>query len=281
MVWTKKGSYVQSGISLHVLASGSKGNSSVVINEATGEGILIDCGCRRMDLASFFQETGNDPRKVMAILITHDHSDHIKSLAMHMRFFKKYGVSPLVFTLDPLIKPCRKKTDTDKGRLADFEVLRFEDSIQVAGLEIAPMPTSHDATASCGFFVQSCQQSSESLAFVTDTGILPAESACMLSRARLIALECNHDEKMLKYGDYPRILKERIASDRGHLSNAQAVDLLQRYLGSSCEAIVAMHLSQENNLPSIVRETVQGALDEMGSAAKLHVAKQYSRVSVD
>ena len=103
----------------------------------------------------------------------------------------------------------------------------------------------------------------------------------MLSRARLIALECNHDEKMLKYGDYPRFLKERIASDRGHLSNAQAVDLLQRYLGSSCEAIVAMHLSQENNLPSIVRETVQGALDEMGSAAKLHVAKQYSRVSVD
>ncbi|MGN0261834.1 MAG: MBL fold metallo-hydrolase [Eggerthellaceae bacterium] len=268
------------GISLHVLASGSKGNSSVVVNEETGEGILIDCGCRRMDLASFFEETGYDPRKICAILITHDHSDHIKSLAMHMRFFKKYGISPLVFTLDQLIKPCREKTDTDKGQLADFEVVRFEEGIKLAGLEVSPLPTSHDATASCGFFFQNCNQSSDSLAFITDTGILPTESACMLSKARLVALECNHDEKMLKYGDYPRFLKERIASDQGHLSNVQAVDLLQRYLGSSCDELVAMHLSQENNLPSVVRETVQGALDEMGSQAKLHVAKQYSRVSL-
>lgn len=273
---------MQESISLHVLASGSKGNTSVVVNEATGQSILLDCGCRKMDLAGFFDETEYDPKKISGILITHDHSDHIKSLAMLMRYLKKCGAEPFVFTLDPLIKPCKAKTDTDKGSLAEFEAIKVEESIQLAGLSVLPLQTSHDATASCGFFftADGPDGKRDSLAFFTDTGYLPSDSAQALAQANLIALECNHDEKMLKYGEYPRFLKERIASDHGHLSNAQAAGLIEQYVGNHCRAIAAMHLSQDNNLPSVVRQTVQPTLDAMGLETKLHIARQTSRVSL-
>ena len=115
---------------------------------------------------------------------------------------------------------------------------------------------------------------------MTDTGYLTDAALENLYKVRILAIESNHDSNMLENGEYPYYLKRRIASDKGHLSNKQAADAIRLLHHDQLAHIVAMHISHNNNLPSIVREELETVLDDLGSKAQLHVSSQTRLVSV-
>ena len=139
-----------------------------------------------------------------------------------------------------------------------------------------PFATSHDAAASFGFRFDepvprvgedgAPEVAADALGFVTDTGFMTDEASRALAGVRLLALESNHDDRMLREGPYPYPVKQRIASDRGHLSNEQAARALVDLVHEGLEAVVAMHVSQENNTYRLPRETLERALAEAAPA---------------
>ena len=204
-------------IHLHVLASGSKGNAAVV--EGPGGLVLVDCGISRRALLARAGELGLDMGRVCGVILTHEHSDHVGGLT--------------VFCIR-------------------FDGPLFATAFELAGMRVRTFPTSHDVAEPIGLRFETAD---DALGYCTDTGELGPEALDALAGARILALESNHDERMLAGGPYPAHLKARVAGVRGHLSNAQAAAALRELVGPDTETVVAMHLSQENNRPSVtVRE---------------------------
>lgn len=262
-------------LALHVLASGSKGNAAVVEDISSHRTVLIDCGICKRDVLARCNEAGVDPAHLDAILVTHDHTDHTKGLGVLTRGLK--ASTPPIYALDAVRDGCadlRALADTcDVRSLALDEVLGF------GGLSVVPFRTSHDASASCGFRFESAD--GDSLGFMTDTGIVTGEAHEALQNVRILALESNHDVRMLEEGPYPYQLKKRVASDRGHLSNVQAADELAALLSTRLETVVAMHLSEHNNLPSLATRALEGVVAQQGHGARVLCASQRMLVSVD
>lgn len=270
-------------LALHVLASGSKGNAAVVEDVATGEGVLIDCGITAKALAERCEQAAFEPLRLGAVVVTHDHSDHVKGLGVALRSLRRRAkrldaewVMPTVYALPEVCAGCRGLAEA----AAETEVRPFVLGEQLAfgSLALTAFPTSHDALASCGFRVDHAD--GDALGYVTDTGFLTAEAARALRDVRLLALESNHDALMLKNGDYPAMLKARVASDAGHLSNDQAAEALAGLAGSRLECVVAMHISENNNRPSIAERTLRAVLDELGHPARVETAAQHMLVSI-
>lgn len=261
---------------LHVLASGSKGNATILEDVTSHHGILIDCGICKRDFLARAEEAGFNPANLDAILITHDHSDHTKGLGVVGRALRKLGCQPTVYAL-PEVRRASKDIATIE-ELFPFEPLTTQQPLSLGDVTIKPFSTSHDAAASCGFRFESAD--GDALGYVTDTGVLGEEAERHLSNVRLLALESNHDEYMLQHGEYPYHLKVRIASGRGHLSNAQAEEALAKLAHPGLEQVVAMHLSENNNMPPYARQALERALTSAGSSAKVSVASQYMLVSV-
>lgn len=258
----------------HVLASGSHGNASIIEDVETGHGILLDCGICKRDLFSRSAEASFDLEKLDGILITHNHSDHVSGLGVVARGLKRQGL-PL-FVLPPLFRQCAKVNEARS--VLEVQPMEVDTPFVLGSITVTPFRTSHDALASCGFRFQ--LPDGDVLGYVTDTGMLDDRSKGYLAGARILALESNHDAQMLKEGPYPAALKARIASKRGHLSNDQASEALDELVHLSLEHVVAMHLSENNNLPSLARESLESILDERGSAAQVTVAAQYMLKSV-
>ena len=226
-------------IHLHVLASGSKGNAAVV--EGPGGSVLVDCGISRRALLGRADELGVDMGRVVAVILTHEHSDHVGGLTVFCNRFD----GPLLATAG---------TIAARRYLAElpFTLVGHSDELEVAGMRVRTFPTSHDVADSIGLRFST---DDDALGFCTDTGELGEEALEALAGTRILALESNHDERMLATGTYPAYLKARVGGPCGHLSNAQAADALGRLVGPDTETVVAMHLSQENNRPSLcVRE---------------------------
>lgn len=263
-------------LALHVLASGSKGNAAILEDVTTHHGILIDCGICKRDFLARSQEAGFNLANLDAILITHDHSDHTKGLGVVGRALHKIGCQPTVYTL-PEVRKASKDIAGIEG-LFPFESLAIKQPLFIGNITIRPFSTSHDAVASCGFRFESTD--GDTLGYVTDTGILNDEAKQHLSAVRLLALESNHDEHMLQQGEYPYHLKVRIASARGHLSNTQAEVALAELAHPGLEQVVAMHLSENNNMPPYARESLERALATANCPAKVSIASQYMLVSV-
>ena len=138
-------------------------------------------------------------------------------------------------------------------------------------MRIETFSTSHDVVNPVGFRFS---REGDAIGYATDTGVLPPDAMRLLADARILALESNHDMQMLRCGSYPRHLQDRIASDRGHLSNAQAAEALPSLVGDRTEHVVAMHISQENNRPSLAVRALAAAIgaeldNELGSSATL------------
>ena len=229
-------------LALHILASGSRGNATVVENTATGRGILIDCGICKRDFFARCDEAGFDPAKLDAILITHDHGDHTKGLGVVMRGLEKIGRRPAVYAADAVVRASKPIQDaTAHIGTRDFAAGQC---LSAAGMSIFPFATSHDAAASFGFRVEA---DGDAAGFMTDTGIVTADAHDHLRDVRLLALESNHDPRMLREGPYPYVVKQRIGSDVGHLSNIQGAEELAALLSTRLEAVAAMHISEHNN----------------------------------
>ncbi len=243
---------------LHILASGSKGNCALV--EGPEGLIMIDNGLSRKATLERMHELGLREDDVRALILTHEHGDHVSGVTVWCNRWQGEMYAS-------------RHTAAQRKYLAGMPFCAVDpgDAFAVAGVEVQTFATSHDVVNPMGFRFECA---GDAIGYVTDTGVLPAAARETLCGARIIALESNHDVPMLRTGPYPRYLQDRIVSDTGHLSNAQAAEAACEIVTSRTEHLVAMHISQENNRPSLAVRSLAEALgaeldDELGSSATL------------
>ena len=219
------------------LASGSKGNSLYI--EGSSSSLLIDAGLSRREILSLLHRAGGSPDRISAILITHEHTDHISSveaLARHLSIPVYATGGTLLDILDsrPVKRNPVRAVRVDYGErfsIGDFSVEAFE--------------VSHDAREPCGFLVR---DGDLTIGCCTDTGMVTGGMMDCFARCDALVLESNHCPEMLKNGPYPEVLKRRIRSRRGHLSNPDAARCI-RALCTGLQSIMLVHLSEMNNTP--------------------------------
>lgn len=244
-----------------VLASGSGGNAVLV--ETAGTRVLVDCGLSLRALKERMHACGTSLDGVDAILITHEHSDHVQGLSVLARRF----ALPVLATAGTAAV---LGTPRVEGRLISGRTMR------VGGLAVLPVATSHDAREPVGFVFD---DGSARVGLVTDTGVATQLLVERLAGCNALFIECNHDPDMLRLGPYPWPLKQRIASRMGHLSNEQTRDALERLAHGGLEVVVGMHLSRENNLPALAKRELARPL--AGSAVRVAVADQDEPLAIE
>lgn len=243
-------------LALHVLASGSKGNCALV--EGPRGLVMIDDGLSRREALRRMEDLDLDADRVAAILLTHEHADHVSGMSVWCKRFS----GPLFAS---------RHTPETRRYLEELPFEEFDpgDELEVAGLRVTTFPTSHDVANPVGYRFDA---DGDSVGFATDTGVLTEAARRALADCRLLALESNHDVAMLKNGPYPRALKQRILGAGGHLSNDQSAEAAAQLVTDRTEQLVAMHLSQDNNRPSLAVRALAAAVgaeadDELGATA--------------
>ena len=227
------------------IASGSSGNCIYVGDEQTH--ILIDCGISKKKIVEGLNSIGLTGSDIDALFVTHEHSDHISGLGVLSR-----AVGLPVFTTEGTKKEIDKTAQL--GRLeSSFGIIKADEEITLGTLKITPFSTSHDAAESVGFRVES---GSKSFVLATDLGVYSEYTERYLREADTVLVEANHDVRMLEMGRYPYYLKQRILSDKGHLSNEAAGHLINDVLHDDLKHIILGHLSAENNYPALAYESV-------------------------
>ena len=219
-------------ISFVVVGSGSKGNATLLFDEETL--IQIDMGLPMRRISAALESIKKNKSDLQGILITHEHTDHIKNLSMYK------GKVPIY---------------ASKGTIDyyDHEVVPF-DSFEIGTLSVIPFMTSHDAVNPIGYVIISGKTK---LVYLTDSGYIPEESLDYLRDADYYIMESNHDLKMLMKSNRPAILKRRIKGDEGHLSNLDSAIYLSELVGPKTKEIYLAHLSEECNLPELALEAYQ------------------------
>lgn len=230
------------------LASGSNGNCHCIKKNHTG--ILIDVGLSGKATENALAQNDIDLSGIKAILITHEHIDHIKGVGIVSR---RYDI-PIYATA--------KTWDAigdSIGKIQSRNQLCFEKNcpLNIEDLQIMPFETSHDAADSCGFVIN---DGHHRLAIATDLGCVTSTVEQAVLGSDVVILEANHDVEMLKVGSYPYALKRRVLSDHGHLSNDAAGQFAARLVHSGTRSVLLAHLSGENNIPMLAYETVASEL---------------------
>lgn len=230
------------------LYSGSSGNALLVL--ADGAAILVDAGLPGRVVAEALAAAGVAPEQLSGILVTHEHSDHVKGVGILARRYRLpvyanagtwRGMLPLIGEIPP----------------AQVRVFETERDFYLGGVNVLPYKTPHDANESVGFVFQS---GGSKLSILTDAGHVNERMLDAVSGSGLILIESNHDVEMLKAGRYPFPLKRRILGDEGHLSNDACGAALTALYGRGVRRAVLGHLSRENNFESLALETVRAAL---------------------
>lgn len=249
------------------LFSGSAGNSTYIKYGA--DEILVDAGvsCRQLETA--LTSIGSSLSKIRAILVTHEHSDHIKGLEV---ISKKFHIP--VYINENSLNGIEK--DSARTAISAFaEIKNAGDSIQIGEIHADIFKTPHDACGSVGFRFTFSDGST--LGYATDIGYITKGIAAALFGCESVFLESNHDIAMLKNGPYPYYLKERIMSDKGHLSNASCAEFIPHLYKNGTKKVVLAHLSEHNNTPALA---YSASLEALGKAEidpmdfKLTVAKK-------
>ena len=227
-----------------ILGSGSKGNSTLLIGD--NKKILIDVGFSYPKMLMNLKEYDVEPKDIDAIILTHTHKDHIAGLST---FVKKNNVS--VYTNEKMLPEVLKIINEDMVKV-------MEDEYSIGEFNILAIHTSHDAPGSVGFVIS---DDYSNLVYVTDTGYINKTYLKKLVNKNVYIFESNHDINMLMTGPYPYILKQRVLSDKGHLSNELAGNYLKELIGNNTKKIILAHLSEINNTPEIALETVTKIID--------------------
>ena len=351
---------------LHVLASGSHGNASVVEDAETGRALLIDCGISKKAFLQRCSEAGFDPLRIEGVLVTHEHTDHTKGLGVVLRGLAKMGTHPQVFADPSVVRASQDIADALAS--LDAQARPFDDSseLTLAGIDVFPFLTSHDAVASYGFrfeissgevgrergpldaseriadecgrnaratiarddsptctipmrdadrltafgagnpdicdnigcasqdnassarigaatatCVDTAAATHDVLGFMTDTGIVTSAAHAHLQGCRILAIEGNHDPRMLEKGPYPYSVIARIGSDRGHLSNEQGACELRSLLHNGLERVVALHVSQNTNTYDLPKRAFQEVLFQERHDARADVGFQERAITVE
>ena len=234
------------------IASGSSGNCIYAGSDNTH--LLMDVGISRKRTNEALHGIGLDLKEIDGIFITHEHSDHVNGLPV---FAKRYA-GPLYAT---------KGTIAGRGSLAHlpFVPLAHDDELTVAGMRIRTFPTSHDVADPFGlhFTVEDAGGTVlDSVGWCTDTGVLTKRALEELRGCRVLGLEANHDVRMLATGPYPSYLKARVGGTRGHLSNDQCAEALRTLVTADTTTVVALHISEKNNLPSVAKAALSQAVPD-------------------
>lgn len=236
-----------SGVEAYTLFSGSSGNS--VFIRCGGDSILIDAGMSARSVGASLKSLGWSLDRVSAVFITHEHIDHIRGAAV---ISKKYKI------------PFHAAAATADYIDCEPELLVCHSpkySFTVGDIEVSSFVTPHDSVCSVGYTVDAGEIR---IGVATDLGYMPDEVLARLCGCTAVVLESNHDIDMLKNGPYPRRLKERILSPRGHLSNADCADAVCALSRDGVENILLAHLSRENNLPRLAYEASADAMERRG-----------------
>lgn len=235
-----------------ILASGSTGNAMVVENEKAR--LLVDAGLSARRIEQLMSERDTSCSRVDAILVTHEHSDHVKGLGPVARRFKLpiYANEKTWARLDTIIGEidAEQRVVLETGGTYDFDTLRVES-----------YPISHDAADPVGYCFYSGE---EKLSLVTDLGYISPKVKEKVVDSDVLILEANHDIEMLRVGSYPWNLKRRILGDTGHLSNQAAGEALGELISSKTKRIYLAHLSREHNMLDLARMTVNSVVEEFG-----------------
>lgn len=239
-------------ISLHfsILASGSSGNSILV--SSGNNKILIDAGLSGKKVQGLMKEVGVVGEELDAILITHEHVDHIKGAGVLSRRFD----IPL-FANEKTWEAAESKL----GKLKEKNINVFDKPFSLGKMDIKPFSISHDAADPVGYVVGA---KGKEVAVATDMGHVTPEIIEALKGVRHVILESNHDLEMLKIGPYPWSLKKRIMSNKGHLSNDDAGDCVLQLAEHCSPCIYLAHLSKDNNVPELAYLTIKNVIEEKG-----------------
>ena len=226
-----------------ILGSGSKGNSTLLIGK--NKKILIDVGFSYPKMLMDLNQYNIKPSDIDSILITHTHKDHIAGLTT---FVKRNNIA--VYTNMKMLPELVKLINEDMIKVMD-------DEYSIGEFNITAIHTSHDAPGSVGFIIN---DKNTNLVYITDTGYINKTCLKKLVNKDAYIFESNHDINMLMTGPYPYILKMRVLSDKGHLSNELAGTYLKEIIGNKTKRIVLAHLSEINNTPSIALDTVKSII---------------------
>ena len=241
---------------LKTIASGSKGNCSIVLCDETK--FIIDMGISYLTLKKSLEENSLSFDQFTGILITHNHKDHISGLAS---LIKKTHIK--VFIPLEMYDGIKELVPKDRCEFVD-------DIFKVNDTQIELIHTSHDAPYSIGFIIT---QQEKSIVYVTDTGYINRKYLKKMENKDLYLIESNHDEIMLMDGPYPRFLKERVISDKGHLSNTTTSKYLSKIVGNKTKYIILAHISEKNNTEELAYQCTKEELNN--DKVEILIAKQY------
>lgn len=226
------------------LGSGSQGNATLV--SCDGETVLVDCGFSLRELHIRMQRLGADPALLTAVLVTHEHSDHIRGIGPLAR---KYRI--------PVVMTAGTQASGRLGALPQVKLIEPGLAFSLGGFEVVPVAVAHDAAEPSQFVFH---RAGKKLGLLTDLGSITASVIDAYQACDGLLVEANHDPVMLACGPYPASLKRRVAGQWGHLSNAQTQSLLQQLDTSRLQHLVIGHISQTNNSICRAAAALEGIL---------------------
>ena len=249
------------------LYSGSSGNCLLV--QTSNTKILIDAGESAKKISAALSSMDIDPTQINAILVTHEHSDHIRGLGT---FSKKYDIPVFANskTWDAMPEQSSKIIENNMKKFT------IEENFEIGDLKIHPFKIPHDAANPCGFNITYIDTK---ISIATDLGHITSNIAHKLEDSKFILLESNYDPEILKCSAYPYLLKKRIAGPNGHLPNSDAGKIVSFLMNSGLESVMLGHLSKENNFPELAYKTVVDTLidDNLDcSKIKIDVASRFA-----
>lgn len=239
---------------LSSISSGSKGNCILVENEGTT--LLVDVGISKKKVEeglSFFEQ---NPEDIDGILITHEHSDHIRGLGV---FLRKYEIP--VYATEKTIEYILHDSGIGKVNSNLFFSIEKNKSFYLKNLRVSPLEISHDAVEPVCYRFDEDSTDNKSCAIATDLGEITDKLTNSLQELDGILVESNHDIRMLQMGPYPYNLKQRIWGNRGHLSNEACGKFINQIISRRLKKVVLGHLSQENNYPELAFQAVRNEIN--------------------
>jgi phosphoribosyl 1,2-cyclic phosphodiesterase len=251
-----------------VLASGSSGNAALLATENTR--ILVDAGLSMRELRRRLAAIGEDDlSRIDAIVITHEHSDHVAGLPVLARNKNLRAAIYMTWLTEPAIDwgECRPRLETFQAGV----------SFPIGDIEVHSFSVPHDAVDPVGFRLEA---EGVRIGMATDLGYVPDSIKFHLRSTDVLLLESNHDLDMLKVGPYPWSVKQRVMSRVGHLSNLGMAEFLLRDLSAATAQLVLGHISEQNNHPEIVRMIANEALGKRGLDTQLTLASQRAPTEV-
>lgn len=241
------------------LGSGSSGNAWLVESGTTR--LLVDCGVGPRRLLTRLQAVGVEPDTVAAVLVTHEHDDHVGAVLPFLR----QGAAKVYATWGT-VRASGAALEVPAARLREVAA---DEALAIGDIGVTPVPVPHDAREPVQYVFDDGRSR---LAIVTDLGSVTAHLVASCAHLDALVIEANHDERMLSSGPYPDFLKQRVGGPFGHLSNEASAGLLSAVASPRLRHVVGAHLSLKNNTPSLARTALAGALG--CSPGEIHVATE-------